>query len=579
MATMNSQKTIIQIKNLSYKPMGADEDVLSDISLDFQKGDFALLLGPSGCGKSTLTRCLNGLIPHLDQGEMRGSVVVAGKSTADHEIHEFASTIGMIFQNPDDQIISLRVVDEVAWGVENLGLPHEEIVQRVDQFMELLGISHLKERLTFAISGGQKQKVSIASNLAMLQDVLSLDDPTTDLDPVCKAEVVQTLAYLHRELGKTLIVIEHDLNDLIELANRIIFMEGGRVIYDGPTDTVISDHYDKLLEQGMNMPQHIEIAHAVLQQESRPKAYPILKEDAFAILQELVESHPALPPESTPSAEPKGAPVLAVRDLEFSYAPGRPVLRGLSFDIRVGEFVAIIGANGSGKSTLINNFVGLLLPDQGQVVVNGHDTKNTNISDLVEDIGYVFQNPEQQLFAHTVYDEASFSLRIRGVADEEVERLVAEALDIVELGHLRDRHPFSLSRGQRQKLAVATALVHKPEIILLDEPTTGQDRRSLSGLLNMLSALDQQGNTTIMVTHDMDIAAAYATRVIVMSGGEIVMDGRPEDVFYDQFDNLSLLNLKPPTVVDFCRRLEAKGVPRCLTVEQLVDYLEEVRKM
>jgi energy-coupling factor transporter ATP-binding protein EcfA2 len=568
------QETIIRVKNLSYRPLGADEDVLNDIDLEIRKGDFVLLLGPSGCGKTVLTRCFNGLIPHLDQGELRGSVEVAGKDTRSHAIHEFASTVGLVFQNPDDQILSLRVIDEVAWGVENQGLPHEEIVRRVDEFMELLEISYLKDRLTFAISGGQKQKVSIASNLAMLQEVVVLDDPTTDLDPVCTADVVQTLAHLHNGLKKTLIVIEHDLNQVIEMANRIVFMDDGRVLYDGSPGVVISGHYDELMQLGMNMPQHIEIAHAILKQGPRPEEYPVHKEDVFAILKEFVERHPSPPAEPRPVAESRGAPVLAVRDVEFSYAPGKPVLRGLDFDIHEGEFVGIIGANGSGKSTLVNQFTGLLLPDQGQIIVDGHDTRSTKISELAAEIGYVFQNPDQQLFTHTVFDEVAFGLRIRNVADEEVKRRVSEALDTVGLGHLRDRHPFSLSRGQRQKLAVATALLHHPRLILLDEPTTGQDRRSLSGLLDMLSVLNQRGNTTVMVTHDMDIVAAYATRVLVMDDGQIVMDGPPEDLFYERFDDLESLNLKPPTVIDFCRRLEEKGMPRFLTVEQLVDYLE-----
>jgi len=571
---MNSGDPIIRIKNLSYKPLGADQDVLKNISLELRKGDFALLLGPSGCGKSKLTLCLNGLIPHLDQGDMRGVVEVAGKDTKTHQVHDFSTTIGMVFQNPDDQILSLRVVDEVAFGVELQGLPHKEIVQRVEEFMQLLDISHLKNRLTFAISGGQKQRVSIASNLVMLQEVLVLDDPTTDLDPVGKAEIVQTLGRLRGEMGKTLLVIEHDLTDLVELANRIIVMEDGRVVHDRAPGEIFSQHYEDLVRLGVNLPQHIEIAHALLQSGCQAQTFPVLKKDAFAIFQKFVEDHPNLltkPERATPR---QGEPVISVRELEFSYDPGTPILRNLSFDIQQGEFVAIIGANGSGKSTLVSNLVGLLRLDQGQIVINGHDTRKISVSDLVSDIGYVFQNPDHQLFANTVEDELRFSLLARKLPEEEMERRVTETLNVVGLGHLRDRHPFSFSRGQRQNLAVATALIHDPKLILLDEPTTGQDRRNLSGLLGMLSRLNQQGNTTIMITHDMDIVAAYATRVMVMADGEIVFDGHPEDVFYDQFEALEKLNLRPPTIVDFCRRLEDKGCPRFLIVDELVECLE-----
>ncbi|HUW94587.1 MAG TPA: energy-coupling factor transporter ATPase [Anaerolineae bacterium] len=532
---MNSGDPLIRTKDLCFKPLGSDDYVLKDVSLELRKGDFALLLGPSGCGKSTLTLCLNGLIPHLSQGEMTGVVEVAGKDTRTHEVHDFSPIIGMVFQNPDDQILSLRVVDEVAFGVENQGLPHDEIVQRVDEFMEVMEISHLKNRLTFAISGGQKQRVSIASNLVMLQEVLILDDPTTDLDPVGKAEIVSTLGRLQREIGKTLLVIEHDLTDLIELANRVIVMEDGRVVHDGSPSEVFSRSYDDVVRLGVNLPQHVEMVHALSRSGVQVPVLPVVKEEAFAVFKEFVEAHPGLLVEPQRLGPPGGEPVVSVRDLEFSYDPGAPILRKLSFDIRRGEFVAIIGANASGKSTLVNNLVGLLRPDGGQIIVNGHDTRETKVADLVSDVGYVFQNPDHQLFANTVEDELRFSLRVRVLSAEEVERRIADTLGIVGLEGLRDRHPFSLSRGQRQNLAVATALIHDPKLILLDEPTTGQDRRNLSGLLGMLSRLNQEGNTTIMITHDMDIVAAYATRVIVMADGQIIFDGHPRDVFYDQF--------------------------------------------
>lgn len=571
---MEPLEPIIQVKDLFYRPLTAPEDVIRGVDLEIYPGEFLLLLGPSGSGKTLLTRCMNGLIPSLDQGEMRGHVRVAGKDTQEHEIHEFATSIGMVFQNPDDQILSLKVVDEVAWGVENQGLPHEVIQERVDEFIKLLEIEHLKDRLTFAISGGQKQKVSIASNLAMQQEVLILDDPTTDLDPICTTEVITTLAHLHQVLKKTLIVIEHDLNELIELATRVVFMDQGIKLLDGSPSEVLTKNYDLLMEKGFNMPQHVEIAQAVCK---TGETLPVSKEGAFKKLRDFLHSQSSLPRFTVTSKSDFGDTVLNVEDLHFAYEKGVPILKGLDFRIRQGEFVAIIGANGSGKSTLVKNLINLLKPQQGRIVMNGHDTKGIKLADLVSDIGYVFQNPDQQLFNHNVFDEVSFSLRLTNEPEEEIERRVKEVLEIVGLDQYRGRHPYSLSRGQRQKLAVATALLHRPKITLLDEPTTGQDRRSLTGLLNLMVELDRAGHTTIIITHDMDIVAAYASRVIVMEDGHIVMDGPPQEVFYDGYDRLSSLNLRPPTVIDFCRRLQDYNVPRMMTVDQMLAYIKEVK--
>ena len=418
---------IIQIRDLSYKPLGANREVLKDVCLDIHEGDFILLVGPSGCGKSILSRCLNGLIPNLDQGEMLGDVTVGGMNTRDNPIYKFASIVGIVFQNPDDQILSLRVVDEVAWGLENTGLPHDEIVRRVDDYMEKCCISHLKDRLTFAISGGQKQKVSIASNLAMFQKALILDDPTTDLDPLCKTEVVDLLERLYLEEHKSLIVIEHDYNDLIEMANRIIVMDQGKIILDDRPNLILASHYNELVSLGMNVPQHIEIAHAILQHEPQVESFPTRKDEVFQILKEFIQEQHRLPELPVSGPKIKTPPIVQVSDLHFAYDPSRPVLRGINFEILKGEFVAIIGANGSGKSTLINNLIGLLTPDKGKVIIDGQDTTKVKVSELTKNIGYVFQNPDHQLFTDKVATEVGFSLGILKTPKEEIDRRVTRS--------------------------------------------------------------------------------------------------------------------------------------------------------
>jgi energy-coupling factor transport system ATP-binding protein len=570
---MEKGETIIRIKDLCYKPLTAPATVIKNFNLEVRKGDFILLLGPSGCGKSILVRCLNGLIPTLEEGDISGSVEVNGMDTQSHRIHEFSPIVGMVFQNPDDQILSLRVSGEVAYGVENQGMPHDVIVHRVDECMRLMDIEHLKDRLTFAISGGQKQRVSIASNIAMDQEVLILDDPTTDLDPVGKSEIVFTLQEMQRIKGRTLIVIEHELNDLIEMANRIVVMDHGGVIIDTTPQAAFAENYTKLAELGINIPQHIEICNVIQGNGRKSTEIKVKKEEAFEVFRSFLQANPRVFTKGSDKKVDKGEVVVGVHDLNFSYNPTTPLLREVNFDIHSGEFVAIIGANGSGKSTLVNNLIGLLKSDSGQIIVNGHEIGSTRIADLVEDIGYVFQNPDHQLFCNTVDEELRFSLRTRNLANEEIDARVEQTLDVVGLIKERNQHPFSLSRGQRQKLAVATALIHHPKLILLDEPTTGQDRRSLSGLLDMLSTLNEQGNTTVIVTHDMDIVARYATRILVMKDGQVILDGAPENIFYDHFEELKNLNLKPPTLIDFCQRNEDLGCPRFLYMEEFIDGL------
>jgi energy-coupling factor transport system ATP-binding protein len=574
---MENGEPIIRIKNLCYKPLTAPDFVIRNFNLEVMKGDFILLLGPSGCGKSILVRCLNGLIPSMEEGDISGMVEVNGMDTQKHRIHEFSPIVGMVFQNPDDQILSLRVSGEVAYGVENQGMSHEVIVHRVDECMQLMGIEHLKNRLTFAISGGQKQRVSIASNIAMDQEVLILDDPTTDLDPIGKSEIVFTLQEMRKIKGRTLIVIEHELNDLIEMANRVIVMDHGGVIIDASPQVAFAENYSKLTELGINIPQHIEICNLLQINEGKNSQIKVMKEEAFEVFRSYLQANPKILKKNGGKKVEKRETVVSVDHLNFAYNPASPLLQDVNFNIHSGEFVAIIGANGSGKSTLVNNLIGLLKPDSGQINVNGHDIGSSKIADVVEDIGYVFQNPDHQLFCNTVDEELRFSLRTRNLPIEEIDARVEQTLNVVGLSKERNQHPFSLSRGQRQKLAVATALIHHPKLILLDEPTTGQDRRSLAGLLDMLSSLNEQGNTTVIVTHDMDIVARYATRILVMKDGKVILDGTPEEVFYEHFEELTNLNLKPPTLIDFCHRNETLGCPRFLYMEEFIDCLQSSR--
>lgn len=577
------RETVVAVKDLTFRYEKSDDPVLSDLSLSLDRGEFVLLTGFSGCGKSTLLKTFNGVIPHIQGGDMSGQVVVCGLDTTRYRVHTLARHVGMVFQNPEDQIFSLRVVDEVAFGVENQGLSHQEIVERVDSAMALTGISPLRESLTFALSGGQKQKVSIAANIAMRPEVLVLDDPTTDLDPLSKFEVVRTLAQLREQSDTTILVAEHDLGELVEVADRLVVMDRGRVVADGPLGRVMATSYDQLVGLGIRVPDHLQLA-CLLNAEAGvcQDGIPVRREDVLELVRHFVSADcfrqnrlrrflTSRPPQRERPQPRADAPVvMAARDLRFSYDRGTEILHGINVEIRQGEFVAIVGHNGSGKTTFTKLLVGLLRPTAGTVYLNGVDSRNVPVEDMVEHIGYVFQNPDNQLFTGTVRDEIMFGLKRRGVPEDEARRRLEEALSIVGLTEAQSRHPFSLSRGQRQRLAVATTLVTYPSIILLDEPTTGQDRTTLEGLLDLMQRLIQEvGATVIMVTHDMDIVAEYATRVLVFRDGNIELDGTPEEVFLKHNQLLNEWRLNPPVLASYHAGLGEDCFPPFLTYSHL----------
>lgn len=556
-----SQNKVLSVKDLSFTYPNTEEPVLKDLSFEIDKGEFVLLCGTSGSGKTTLAKCLNGIIPHLGDGKLKGEILVNGINTQQVEIHELSSEIGMVFQNPEDQIFSLRVEDEVAFGVECQGYTQKEIRERTAYALNKLRIEDLKRHLTFALSGGQKQKVSIASNLAMLPSILILDDPTTDLDPVSKQEVMDILSELKNEIDTTFLVIEHDLNDLLEFADRVIIMHEGEILYNGKPVDIFYDKFYELDEIGIRIPDHIRLAKYLLESGHALKDNPLSKEVVFEWAKTLTMEKKLVLPNIVSKQYRKEQPeqVACIKNVDFEYnGTKRRILHDVCMDIKKGEFLAIVGHNGCGKSTLMKNIIGLLHPCGGSISINSNDTKKTRIEDLILDIGYVFQNPDNQLFCNKVTDEIEFGLRNRDYGEEYIQSQTAKALKIVGLEDKKNEHPFSLSRGERQRLAVATMLVSDPKIIMLDEPTTGQDERKLKSLLELMRELvENQGATMIMVTHDMEVVAKYATRIIVVNGGRIVLDGTPDDIFYKHNDLLTSLKLKPPIISEMSARLAA----------------------
>ncbi|MBE0523698.1 MAG: ATP-binding cassette domain-containing protein [Methanosarcinales archaeon] len=554
---------MISIQNLTYCYPNIEISALDNIDLEIHEGEFILLLGPSGCGKSTLIQCLNGIIPKVSGGELEGTIWVNGKDVSKHKVHQMSTEVGIVFQNPDAQLFGLTVEEDVAFGPENLGVEREEILKRVERSLQIAGIDGLRERFTFTLSGGEKQRTAIAGNLAMQPNILVLDEPTSDLDPRGTREVLETIRRLNRELSITIILIEHKLDEVIGLADRTIVMDKGRIILDGKTCDIFTQNLDLLNHIGLYPPHLIRLSEMLHVKPSYRAIFSHLNgiKDSFINPPDILHI-------------PDNGPHVVFEDVRFSYQDGTEVLRGIDLTLRRGEFIAMIGPNGSGKTTLLSCLIGLIKPDKGRVMIDGQDIKNFGVAELAREVGYLFQNPDYQLFADTVWEEVAFGLKTRSMPAEEIDTKVASALDMMQLAEYRDRHPHSLSRGERQRLAVASILSLEPDILVLDEPTTGQDRGHLSKFLHKMKKLNHAGKTIILITHDMSIVAAYADRTVIMKEGNILIDDSTRQVF-SRSDLLEQASIEPPMITKLSHQLRegSEKVPVILTISELKDLM------
>lgn len=477
----------IEVDNLTVRY--GEVTALEGLSFRVKRGDFVLLTGPSGCGKSTVARCLLGLIPHSSSAQMTGRVVVDGLATAEHDVPELATHMGLVFQNPATQLFCLTMEEEVAFGPRNLGLPPREVAERRDCALAATGIEHLRRRRVNSLSGGEQQRVAIAAVLAMRPNVLILDEPTSNLDLRGTKLVLETLDRLRREHGLTILVIEHRLGEVGRLADRVMVMKGGRIVADAPPGHIFSQK-EFLSQLGIRYPWHL-----------------------------LEDNWRALFPEGVAKRPSGEVPLVELRGIEAGY--GRSiVLKGLDLAIFPGEFVALVGDNGAGKTTVAKLIAGLLRPRRGQVLWKRGSKK----AEPGPKVGLLFQNPLSQLFCDTVEEEVAFGPRNFRVYSPE---LVEGVLDATGLRDLRTRCPYALSAGQQQRAALAAVLSLRPKLLILDEPTMGQDWGHLSEFMDFLVELNEQGTTILLITHDYKLICRYARRIVVLQEGRIVADGSP----------------------------------------------------
>ena len=496
----------IEIENLGFTYPSRDTPTLQDITTHVSSGAFVLLTGPTGCGKSTLLRTLNGLIPHASAGMLTGSVRLDGKSIAAQPIATTCQHVALLFQNPDDQLFCTLVEDEIAFGLENLGFPPKEIKRRIAVALEQVGLPDFASREIASLSGGQKQRVALAAVCAMQPQVLLLDEPTSHLDPKGTRDILDIVARLNREMGITVILATHRTKEVAPLCDRVWLMDEGRLCLDLPKAEAFQSLtlYQRL---GVQIPESGDPSIEI----------PLTRDRGTA---------------------PR-APLLNIQELQFRYPnTDEDAVRSISCEVPRGEVVAIMGANGSGKTTLIHLIAGLLRPSVGEVIIDGKSSSRLKLHQLAGKVGIVFQNPDLLLQAETVRDEVAFGPKNLKFSTQILEERVNTTLTQFDLDNFASEAPYSLSRGQRQRVAVAATFSLHPDLFLLDEPTTGQDAQHLHQLMDELCDEIQQGNKTlIFATHDTELTLKYAHRVLLLQDGELIFDGAP----YIAFANPELL--------------------------------------
>lgn len=566
-------EVIVDVQNLSFSyPDGAK--ALNGISFKVDKRQIVAVLGANGAGKTTLCHHLTGIIPNIYQGTTEGKVLVAGMNVSDHPVYELAQKISFVTQDPEGQLINPDVLMEVAFGPENLGVPRDEIMRRAKWALEAVGLQGLESRSPSELSGGQKQRLVLAAGLSMEPELLVLDEPTSQLDPIGTAEVLDSLVHLKERYGMTTIFTTHASEEVLRVADRSIVLSKGEMVAEGSPREVFSKV--KLLDSvGVQVPQMAMLGFKIAPEKPVPTSIDEGKKLVTEILQTKRLNKIITGPRPLDSSA--GDVVLDCVDVSYVY-PGFPpvqALKDVTLKIRRGEMIAIIGQNGSGKTTLVKQFLKLLKPTKGHVLFNGKDIQGLTTGQLATSIGLALQNPDEQLFTISCQKEVEFGLRNLKLPEDQIKSRVDEALGFVGLQKEWDTFPFRLSFGDRRSLTVAAVIAMRPEVIVMDEPTTAQDYLGRHRIARLGKKLNENGHTVIMITHDMNLVTQYADRTVVMANGEILLDGPTSKVF-SELDTLKKAFIKPPPIAILDKELEPNGVPQgILTVDGMVDLLKE----
>ena len=538
------------IENLTFQYRTRPERAIENVSFELKPGEMLLIAGSSGCGKTTLARCINGLIPRSYKGNREGKVLLRGKDVAEMQIADVAQIVGTLLQDPERQIVASNVFNEIAFGPENLGLPRDEIFARVDSAMKRLKIEYLRERETFNLSGGEKQKVALAGLLAMNPSILLLDEPLASLDPESAHEALEAFRSLADE-GKTVLLIEHRVEDAIfARPDRLLYMEAGQVKYLGAIDSLPT-----------------EINH---REVKLPAEWVIKRVHQIGETQEKTESV---------QKEERGETLVIFENVDFRYSDETPlILENVNLEINRGDLIAVLGPNGAGKSTMVKHAIGLLKPTSGRVLLDGTDTRSMSVAQIAHSVGYVFQSPTHMLYAPTVREELEFGPKNLEFEKDSIPKLVSESVTTVNLKGLEEYPPLGLSFGQQKRTTIAAVLAMQSKIMIMDEPTAGQDYSNYTHFMDAMcrplngakSLVAENFAATLFITHDLDLAVTYANRVLLFGDKHIVADGSPEDVLKD-FGLLTHYRVRPTSLL----RMNLSLLPRTgrfLTAAALASF-------
>lgn len=536
---------LIQFKDFTFKYDAQAEPTLKSLNLSIEKGQKVLIVGPSGSGKSTIGQCLNGIIPNINHGEKRGQLTIAGKDAFDLSIYDKSHLVSTVLQDPDGQFIGLTVAEDLAFALENDCLPLDQMTDKINYWANKLDLTAFLDSRPQDLSGGQKQRVSLAGVLIDESPILLFDEPLSNLDPKSGQETIELIDRIHQEGQTTTIIIEHRLEDVLyRQVDKVILINDGQILFDGHPDDLLKTNL--LVENGIREPLYVTAL--------KDLNVDVTKAEHLSDLSQLDLSDITVAGLSQSANTVPKDPILEVKQLKFSYQENQPILKDISFAIHKGERIAIVGKNGAGKSTLAKALCQFIKPTAGDICYQGQSIMEDSIKERAEKIGYVLQNPNQMISQTMIFDEVALGLRLRGVNEQEVEKRVLETLKVCGLYEFRKWPISALSFGQKKRVTIASVLVMNPEIILLDEPTAGQDKRHYTEIMTFLNQLNKAGHTIIMITHDMQLMLEYSDRSIVVSDGKIIADCSPVALFC-QGEVLEKANLKKTSLFDLAEKI------------------------